>query len=80
LFKVEDLASAEGDFKDHINPNSLEVITGFAEPSLKEATVDTKIQFVRKGYFCLDTDATPEKLIFNRTVGLKDTWGKVAGK
>ena len=80
LFKVEDLASAEGDFKDHINPNSLEVITGYAEPSLKEATVDTKIQFVRKGYFCLDTDATPDKLIFNRTVGLKDTWGKVAGK
>lgn len=80
LFKVEDLASAEGDFKDHINPNSLEVITGYAEPSLKEATVDTKIQFVRKGYFCLDTDATADKLIFNRTVGLKDTWGKVAGK
>lgn len=80
LFKVEDLASAEGDFKDHINPNSLEVITGYAEPSLKEATVDTKIQFVRKGYFCLDTDATSDKLIFNRTVGLKDTWGKVAGK
>ncbi|HAK80082.1 MAG TPA: glutamine--tRNA ligase [Runella sp.] len=80
LFKVEDLAAAEGDFKDHINPNSLEVITGYAEPSLKEATVDTKIQFVRKGYFCLDTDATPDKLIFNRTVGLKDTWGKVAGK
>lgn len=80
LFKVEDLASAEGDFKDHINPNSLEVLTGYAEPSLKEATVDTKIQFVRKGYFCLDTDATPDKLIFNRTVGLKDTWGKVAGK
>jgi glutaminyl-tRNA synthetase len=77
---VEDLSSAEGDFKDHINPNSLEVITGYAEPSLKEATLDTKIQFVRKGYFCLDTDATPEKLIFNRTVGLKDTWGKVAGK
>ncbi|MCA0232038.1 MAG: glutamine--tRNA ligase/YqeY domain fusion protein [Bacteroidetes bacterium] len=80
LFKVEDLASAEGDFKDHINPNSLEVITGYAEPSLKEATIDTKIQFVRKGYFCLDTDATSDKLIFNRTVGLKDTWGKVAGK
>ena len=80
LFKVEDLASAEGDFKDHINPNSLEVITGYAEPSLKEATVETKIQFVRKGYFCLDTDATSDKLIFNRTVGLKDTWGKVAGK
>lgn len=80
LFKVEDLSSAEGDFKDHINQNSLEVITGYAEPSLKEAGLDTKIQFVRKGYFCLDTDATPEKLIFNRTVGLKDTWGKVAGK
>jgi glutaminyl-tRNA synthetase len=80
LFKVEDVASAEGDFKDYINPDSLEVIAGYAEPALKEAEIGTKFQFMRKGYFCLDADSSPEKLIFNRTVGLKDTWGKVAGK
>jgi glutaminyl-tRNA synthetase len=80
LFKVEDLASAEGDFKDHINPDSLQVITGYAEPALKDAEIGAKFQFMRKGYFCLDTDSTPEKLVFNRTVGLKDTWGKVAAK
>jgi glutaminyl-tRNA synthetase len=80
LFKVEDVAAAEGDFKDHINPDSLQVITGYAEPVLKEADVGGKFQFMRKGYFCLDADSTPEKLVFNRTVGLKDTWGKVAAK
>jgi glutaminyl-tRNA synthetase len=80
LFKVEDVAAAEGDFKDHINPDSLQVITGYAEPVLKEADVGEKFQFMRKGYFCLDADSTPEKLVFNRTVGLKDTWGKVAAK
>lgn len=80
LFKVEDVASAEGDFKDHINPDSLQVITGYAEPALKEAEVGEKFQFMRKGYFCLDSDSTPDKLVFNRTVGLKDTWGKVAIK
>lgn len=80
LFKVEDVASAEGDFKDHINPDSLQVITGYAEPALKEAEVGAKFQFMRKGYFCLDSDSTPDKLVFNRTVGLKDTWGKVAVK
>ncbi len=80
LFKVEDVASAEGDFKEHINPDSLQVITGYAEPALKEAEVGAKFQFIRKGYFCLDSDSTPDKLVFNRTVGLKDTWGKVAVK
>ncbi|MFN8345794.1 MAG: glutamine--tRNA ligase/YqeY domain fusion protein [Spirosomataceae bacterium] len=80
LFKVEDVASAEGDFKDHINPDSLQIITGYAEPALKDAAVGTKFQFMRKGYFCTDTDSTADKLVFNRTVGLKDTWGKVAAK
>ncbi|RDB07747.1 glutamine--tRNA ligase/YqeY domain fusion protein [Runella aurantiaca] len=80
LFSVEDLSTAEGDFKDHINPNSLQIITGYAEPALKEAVVGTKFQFMRKGYFCLDTDSTADHLVFNRTVGLKDTWGKVAAK
>ncbi len=80
LFTVEDLSTAEGDFKDHINPNSLQVITGYAEPALKEAAIGAKFQFMRKGYFCLDTDSTADHLVFNRTVGLKDTWGKVAAK
>ncbi len=80
LFKVENPAAEEGDFKDYINPDSLEVITGYAEPALKEAQVGAKFQFMRKGYFCLDADSSPEKLVFNRTVGLKDTWGKVATK
>ncbi len=80
LFTVEDLSTAEGDFKEHINPNSLQVITGYAEPALKEAAVGAKFQFMRKGYFCLDPDSTADHLVFNRTVGLKDTWGKVAAK
>ncbi|NBB19377.1 glutamine--tRNA ligase/YqeY domain fusion protein [Runella sp. CRIBMP] len=80
LFTVEDLSTAEGDFKDYINPNSLQVITGYAEPALKEAAIGAKFQFMRKGYFCLDTDSTADHLVFNRTVGLKDTWGKVAAK
>lgn len=80
LFTVEDLSTAEGDFKDHINPNSLQVIRGYAEPALKEAVIGAKFQFMRKGYFCLDTDSTADHLVFNRTVGLKDTWGKVSAK
>ncbi len=80
LFKVEDLSNAEGDFKDYINPDSLQIVTGYAEPALKDAAIGARFQFIRKGYFCLDIDSTDEKLIFNRTVGLKDTWGKVANK
>lgn len=80
LFSVEDLSSAEGDFKDYLNPHSLQVITGYAEPALKEAAIGAKFQFMRKGYFCLDVDSTDQHLVFNRTVGLKDTWGKVAAK
>jgi glutaminyl-tRNA synthetase len=49
----------------------------YAEPSLAEATVTERYQFIRKGYFCLDKDSTRDKIIFNRTVTLKDTWAKV---
>lgn len=80
LFKVEDPGSEEGDFKEYINPDSLQTITAFVEPSLKEATVGANLQFLRKGYFCLDKDSTGDKLVFNRTVGLKDTYAKEAGK
>jgi glutaminyl-tRNA synthetase len=77
LFKVENPAMEEGDFKDYINPNSLEVITNaFAEPSLANATFDESYQFIRKAYFCLDRDSSEKNLIFNRIVSLKDTWVK----
>lgn len=77
LFKVEDVGNADGDFKDHINTDSLEVIAhAYAEPALASDTADDRYQFLRKGYFCLDKDSTPEKLVFNRTVTLKDTWAK----
>jgi len=79
LFRVENPATAEGDFKDHLNPDSLNIITkAMAEPSLKNAKVGDKYQFIRKGYFCLDTDSSPGKIIFNRTVSLKDSWAKSA--
>ncbi len=77
LFKVENPASEEGDFKDYINENSLTVIPqAFAEPAIKDAKADERFQFLRKGYFCLDKTSTPEKLVFNRTVTLKDNWAK----
>ena len=77
LFKVENPASEEGDFKDYINENSLSVIpVAYAEPEIKSAKPDERYQFLRKGYFCLDITSTPEKLVFNRTVTLKDTWAK----
>jgi glutaminyl-tRNA synthetase len=79
LFKVEDPGSEEGDFKDHINPESLQVVAdAFAEPALKDASIDEKFQFIRKGYFCLDKNSTDGKMVFNRTVGLKDGWKKTS--
>jgi len=78
LFTEENVGNAEGDFKDYINPNSLQVIAkAYAEPALAEATLADRFQFLRKGYFCLDKDSTADKLVFNRTVTLKDTWAKV---
>jgi glutaminyl-tRNA synthetase len=76
LFKVENVADAEGEFKDHLNPNSLVVQTVYAEPELLSATVNERYQFLRKGYFCIDTDSTKDKLVFNRTVALRDMWAK----
>lgn len=68
----------EVDFKEYINPNSLQVITGYVEPSLTSAKELDHFQFQRLGYFCVDRDSTAEKLVFNKTVGLKDTWAKVS--
>jgi glutaminyl-tRNA synthetase len=77
LFKVEDVANAEGDFKDHINTDSLTILDKvYAEPALLTDSPDLRFQFLRKGYFCLDKDSTPERPVFNRTVTLKDTWAK----
>ena len=80
LFKVENPSSEEGDFKDYINPDSLHIVNAYIEPSLKNAKKDDKFQFLRKGYFCLDKDSASDKLIFNRTVTLKDAWGKETKK
>ncbi len=81
LFKAEDLSREEGDFKDNINPDSLKVIrAAYAEPSLKNATFRESFQFMRKGYFCLDKDSSEDKMVFNRTVTLKDTWAKAQQK
>lgn len=77
LFKVEDPSSEEGDFKDYINPDSLQTIQSvFAEPALKNALLSDSFQFIRKGYFVLDKDSSASGMVFNRTVGLKDTWAK----
>jgi glutaminyl-tRNA synthetase len=77
LFRVEDPSSEEGDFKEYLNPDSLKIITGaLAEPALAEASSGQHFQFLRKGYFCPDPDGRPGALVFNRTVGLKDTWVK----
>ena len=68
------------DFKEYINPNSLEVITGYLEPSLATAKNGERFQFQRLGYYCVDKDSSTQKLVFNKTVGLRDTWAKVESK
>lgn len=83
LLTVEDPASEKDkDYKDLINPNSLEIISNAKlEPFIKDSKPADKFQFERQGYFCVDTKyTTKEKLVFNRTVTLKDTWAKTAGK
>ncbi|WPU99250.1 glutamine--tRNA ligase/YqeY domain fusion protein [Mucilaginibacter sp. cycad4] len=77
LFQVEDPSNEDGDFKDYINPNSLHVLsTVYIEPDLVNAELGKPVQFMRKGYFTLDKNSTKDKLVFNRTVTLKDGWGK----
>ncbi|MGB5666936.1 MAG: glutamine--tRNA ligase/YqeY domain fusion protein [Maribacter sp.] len=65
------------DFMEFINPDSLKIIKGYLEPSLKDAKVEDRVQFQRLGYFCVDPDSTKGKLVFNRTVTLRDTWAKI---
>jgi glutaminyl-tRNA synthetase len=70
----------EIDFKEFINPNSLEIITGYVEPSLQSSKDLDQFQFQRLGYFCVDKESSPSNLVFNKTVGLRDTWAKVESK
>ena len=65
------------DFMEFVNPDSLEVITGYAEPSVRERQVEETVQFQRLGYFAVDKDTTTEKMVFNKTVGLRDSWAKI---
>jgi len=75
------LANKEKDFKETMNPKSLEVLkTCKAEPSMSEASAGERFQFERKGYFCVDKDSTKEAPVFNRTVSLRDSWGKIDKK
>ena len=81
LFKVEDLNQLPDDFKTYLNPGSLKILSNvFAEPALAKAKAEDRYQFMRIGYFCLDQDSTPGKLVFNRAVTLRDMWAKEAKK
>ena len=79
LFTVPE-PDADGDFKKHLNPHSLEVLTAKCEPSLKDANANERYQFERLAYFALDPDSKPDQLVFNCTINLKDTWAKEAQK
>lgn len=82
LFVKENPEATEGeDFIVHLNTNSLEVLTGcLVEPSLQGAKKSERFQFMRQGYYTVDADSTPDRLVFNRTVSLKDTWAKIVQK
>lgn len=80
LFSKEDPNETEEgqDFTTNLNPNSLEVLSGCkVEPSLRDAAVGSRYQFERLGYFCVDSDSATDKLVFNRTIGLRDTWSRI---
>jgi glutaminyl-tRNA synthetase len=77
----KELDSEEGDaFLSLLNPNSLQTVRALVEPNLAGRAVGDRVQFMRKGYFCVDADSTETELVFNRIVTLKDTWAKVAAK
>jgi glutaminyl-tRNA synthetase len=82
LFTEEDPESDENiNFKELINPHSLDILDNcLVEPSLANAKAGDKFQFVRQGYFCVDPLSTKEKLVFNRTVALRDSWAKIEKK
>jgi glutaminyl-tRNA synthetase len=78
LFNTEipDEAPEGEDFRSNLNPDSLEMVTAYVEPGLKAFSPGDKFQFQRLGYFCLDKDSTPDNLLINRTVPLRDSWAK----
>ena len=82
LFTVEDPLNTDekNDFLSYLNPQSLQITTAYIEPSIQQAISGQRFQFERTGYFCVDKDSTPDKLVFNRTVGLRDTWAKTQNK
>lgn len=81
LFTVEDMGALDDDFRNHLNPNSLQVLSKvFAEPEIVNAKLGDHFQFLRMGYFCLDPDSVPGKIVFNRTVTLRDMWAKEGKK
>jgi len=81
LFNVENVGDMEGDFKEYLNPDSLQVLSKvYAEPAIKSVILDERFQFLRKGYFTLDPDTTQDKIVFNRTVTLNDMWAKEVKK
>lgn len=82
LFTVEDPSSdEEKDFKEFLNPHSLDILDNcYIEPDLADAKAGDKFQFMRTGYFCVDPLSTKDKLVFNRTVNLRDTWAKIEKK
>lgn len=80
LFTKEDPEEGEEGFLACLNPNSLEILTGYVEPHLAAPEVGSRFQFERLGYFCADRDSTPENPVFNLTVNLKDTWAKLEKK
>src|SRR5258706_2235148 len=80
LFTKEDPEEGEEGFLNCLNPDSLQVVTGYVEPFLASPEVGSRYQFERQGYFCADPDSTPQKLVFNLTVNLKDGWAKIEKK
>jgi glutaminyl-tRNA synthetase len=80
LFTKEDPEEGDEGFLSCINPNSLQVLTGYVEPHLAAPEVGTRYQFERLGYFCVDVESTSEKPVFNLTVNLKDAWTKMEKK
>lgn len=79
-FLMNEVVDPEIPFEQQLNPNSLTVVQALIEPALAEAEVGERFQFLRQGYFCKDQDSTPEKPVFNRTLGLVDTWSKMQKK
>ena len=77
LFTKEDPEEGEEGFLSCLNPNSLECLSCYVEPSLAAPEVGSRFQFERLGYFCVDPESAPDRLVFNRTVQLRDTWARI---